>query len=202
MRRKWIGWFAVLAAAAFLIPLMPWFGSSNQPNRTSENPTPFKPMSAKQEHNFKMATVKQDMDATAMLCTTECSKNLHKLMLEAKSKPSAAMQRKLAHLMRMHKQIIYVSWNHNGRVIANGKKPQGSSTSARLMEAKKKLQRGQDYASAPFNVNGDGIWLSLSRKSSCWRRHGRRSASRYSDACQKSSAAQFTPGSLPAGRKV
>ena len=154
MRRKWIGWFAVLAAAAFLIPLMPWFGSSNQPNRTSENPAPFKPMSAKQEHNFKMATVKQDMDATAMLCTTECSKNLHKLMLEAKSKPSSAMQSKLAHLMKMHKQIIYVSWNQKGHVIANGKKPQGSSTSDRLMEAKKKLQLGQAYTSAPFNVNG------------------------------------------------
>lgn len=154
MRRKWIGWFAVLAAAAFLIPLMPWFGTSNRPNQTSEIPAPVRPMSVQREHNLKMATVKQDMDATAMLCTSECSKNLHKLMLEAKSQPAAVKEAQLDHLMNMHKQMVYVSWKHDGHIFAKGKKPTGSSAiDTRLIDAKKMLQAGQAYTSEPLNVN-------------------------------------------------
>ncbi|MFC5651722.1 S8 family peptidase [Paenibacillus solisilvae] len=155
MRRKWIGWFAVLAAAAFLIPLTPWFGNSNHQSRISERPAPFKPMSAKGEHHLKMATVKQDMDATAMLCTTECSKNLHKLMMEAKSKPEASKESQLTHLMNMHKQMVYVMWIHDGHSLAKGKKPTGSSLlNARLHDGKKMLHSGEPYTSEPFNVNG------------------------------------------------
>ncbi|BBH21261.1 hypothetical protein Back11_26060 [Paenibacillus baekrokdamisoli] len=154
MRRKWIGWFAVLAAAAFLIPLMPWFGSPNHTTPISDKSKTVKPMAAERERNLKMARVKQDMEATALLCKSECSKNFHKLLVASHSKSASSNEKQLADLVKKHKQMVYVTWIKSGHVITRGNKPSGSTEiDTHLAEAKKLLSKGQAYSSAPLKVN-------------------------------------------------
>ncbi|MBW7473687.1 S8 family peptidase [Paenibacillus oenotherae] len=160
MRRKWIGWAAVLAAAAFLIPLSPWFTArapvAPQPNAQINRPSGIKPLTAAQEHHMKISTVRQDMDATAKLCATECARNLHKLMLQGNS--SKEKKEKLQHMMDMHKQMIYVNWVHNGQKISRGKLPSGSHAQASMQNYLKQgaaaIESGQNYTSPPIKANG------------------------------------------------
>ncbi|WP_219836320.1 S8 family peptidase [Paenibacillus sp. R14(2021)] len=148
--RKWIGGFAVLAAAAFLIPLTPWFSG---PDRTvQEKKTEMRTMTAHKEHLMKLATVKSDMEATALLCTTECSRNFQKLI---KHEAAVTMNKAhLQHMMGMHKQMVFVWWRHKGSSITEGNKPSSREIDQQLQEAKKHVMLGKSYVSKPLQVNG------------------------------------------------
>ena len=67
---------------------------------------------------MKLATVKSDMDATALLCTTECARNFQKLIRHEAAMPMNKQH--LQHMMNMHKQMVYVWWHHQGGSIAEG----------------------------------------------------------------------------------
>lgn len=159
MRRKWIGFAGVLAAAAFLIPLSPWFTArapvaprqnNIQINRTSG----IKPLTAAQEQQMKIKTVQQDMDATAKLCAVECARNLHKLMLQDTS--SKDKKSNLKHMMSLHKQMIYVRWVNKGHQLVRGKLPTGAveMMQNRLKQATAAIANGQHYTSPPITANG------------------------------------------------
>ncbi|CAE6353384.1 S8 family peptidase [Paenibacillus sp. GCM10023250] len=150
-RRKWIGWFAVLAALAFLIPLTPWFGGG--PVKAPSNKDRISStLSAHKERQMKLATVKSDMDATALLCTTECARNFQKLIKHEASMPMN--KRHLQHMMKMHKQMVYVWWHHQGGSIALGGKPASAQLDGLIDQAQKRVMAGQDYASSPLHANG------------------------------------------------
>ncbi|QHT60311.1 peptidase S8 [Paenibacillus lycopersici] len=149
-RRKWIGWFAVLAAVALLIPLTPWFGG-RAPSETNKNGR-VHTTAAHKEHQMKLATVQSDMDKTALLCRTECARNFQKLI-----KHEAAMplnKQHLQHMMRMHKQMVYVWWHHQGGSLTEGAKPSSGKLDAVIREAKQSVAAGKDFASAPLEANG------------------------------------------------
>ncbi|MBO7743841.1 peptidase S8 [Paenibacillus sp. MWE-103] len=149
-RRKWIGWFAVLAALAFLIPLTPWFGGG--PVKAPSNKAGVSTLSAHKERQMKLATVKSDMDATALLCTTECARNFQKLIKHEASMPMNKQH--LAHMMKMHKQMVYVWWHHQGGSVALGAQPSSAQLGGLVGQAKKRVMAGQDYASSPLQANG------------------------------------------------
>ncbi|MCQ6558304.1 S8 family peptidase [Paenibacillus mendelii] len=161
MRRKWIGWFAALAVAAFLIPFMPWFGSGPRvPGKTDEgqqqqNQIAMKKTAATQEHTMKLRSVERDKNATAKLCKTECSRNFHKLMMTPSS-TSRTKESNLRSMMDMHKQMVYVYWKHNGQAIKRGQVPSGGN--AKLNEqvaiAKTHLNKGKSYTSETLEFNG------------------------------------------------
>ncbi|NBD22837.1 S8 family peptidase [Paenibacillus glycinis] len=148
-RRKWIGWFAVLAALAFLIPLTPWFsGPAKAPQKNAQVST----MNAHKERQMKLAAVKSDMDATALLCTTECARNFQKLIRHEAAMPMNKQH--LRHMMNMHKQMVYVWWHHQGGSIAEGDKPNSAKLNGLIREAERQVMAGKNYASPALQANG------------------------------------------------
>lgn len=161
MRRKWFGFAAVLAAAAFLIPLSPWFTARapvepGQNNARINRVSGIKPLSAAQEQQMKIQTVKQDMNATAALCAAECARNLHKLMLQNAS--SQEKKGNLKHMMSMHKQMIYVKWVNKGHQLVRGKLPAGAGAAdlmkSHLKQGDAAIAEGKPYTSPPITANG------------------------------------------------
>ncbi|SFS85733.1 S8 family peptidase [Paenibacillus sp. BC26] len=149
-RRKWVGWFCILAAAALLIPLTPWFSSPSPANK--EKKPEMRTMTAHHERQLKLATVKHDMDATAVLCHAECAKNFQKLMKHEAS--ATTNEHHLTHLMKMHKQMIYVWWRHQSHSITKGSKPGLSQLNEEMMKAKQHVVSGKAYSSSPLQLNG------------------------------------------------
>ncbi|QHW30416.1 peptidase S8 [Paenibacillus rhizovicinus] len=149
-RRKWIGWFAVIAAVALLIPLTPWFGGHAPSDKDKK--AQMNTMSAHKEHQLKLATVKSDMNKTALLCTTECSRNFQKLIKHEAAMPMNKQH--LQHMMRMHKQMVYVWWHHQDGSIAEGTKPSSSKLDTLIRQAKSNVLAGKDFASSPLQANG------------------------------------------------
>lgn len=149
-RRKWIGGFALLAALALLIPLTPWF--SSQPAKAPGKSDSMRTMSAHKEKQMKLATVKSDMDKTAMLCSSECGRNFQKLMLHEAS--VGTNREHLAHMLKMHKQMVYVWWRQGGAALTEGVMPKADGLNEPLREAKQEAVAGKTYASAPIMANG------------------------------------------------
>ncbi|MBW7454505.1 S8 family peptidase [Paenibacillus sepulcri] len=152
MRRKWIGWFAVLAAAALLIPLSPWFGAPKQ--QPGKIQAPVKATAASREHTIKMKTINRDMEATALMCTRECSRNLHKMMMSRSIGDPGPVN--MADMMKKHKQMVYLVWIHNGKTMTHGKKPQDANKmlQTHLAAAKASLRQGRDYTSTSLKLHG------------------------------------------------
>ncbi|WP_274651889.1 S8 family peptidase [Paenibacillus humicola] len=153
-RRKWIGWFAACAAAVFLIPLMPWFGTGERtapPARPAPAP---KAAVAGSERHLKLQAVQHDMNATETLCKTECSKNFYKLM-SSKTAPDRD-EKALRRMMAMHKQMKAVWWRQNGRTLTGGKLPSGDNRELKrqLALARGQLAQGRTYASPAIEANG------------------------------------------------
>jgi len=151
MRRKWIGWFAVLAAAVLLIPFSPWFGAPKQ--QPGKSVSPVKTTAASREHTLKMKTVNRDMEATALLCKTECSRNLHKMIQSSKGGPDKI---NMDEMMKKHKQMVYLVWIHEGKAVTRGKKPQdaGKELQTHMASAKASLRQGKEYTSTSLKLQG------------------------------------------------
>ncbi|MBB3109020.1 type VII secretion-associated serine protease mycosin [Paenibacillus phyllosphaerae] len=156
MRRKWIGWFAVAACGAFLIPLTPWFGAPEPSQNHIQNlqADKVKTLSSHKEHTAKMRMVQQDMQATALLCTTECSINFRKLMTTATTEENRSDH--LAHMMDMHKQMVYVQWWNKGDAITRGIVPYANFPGMKeaLAEARTQLKQGKTYHSNTIEPAG------------------------------------------------
>ncbi|GGD71311.1 S8 family peptidase [Paenibacillus nasutitermitis] len=151
MQRKWIGWFAALAAAALLIPFSPWFGTTKQ--QPGKSAAPMKSAAASQEHSIKMKTINRDMTATALLCTTECSRNLHKMIQSSNGNPN---KKHLDEMMQKHKQMVYLVWMHEGIASTRGKKPKDDNKELQhhMASAKASLSRGEAYTSTSLKLQG------------------------------------------------
>ncbi|WP_308638879.1 S8 family peptidase [Paenibacillus silvisoli] len=151
-RRKWVGWFAVLAAAALLIPLTPWFNAPSPANEARNGNVEMRTMSVHRERQLKLATVKHDMDATAVLCQAECAKNFQKLMKHEAE--TATNEHHLEHMLKMHKQMLFVWWRHKGHSITKGTLPSSPRLPAILTEAKRQVAEGKAYTSSPLQLDG------------------------------------------------
>ncbi|WP_201003715.1 S8 family peptidase [Paenibacillus glycanilyticus] len=143
--RKWVGLCAIIALVAIVVPGTRYiFNDRKAPESEVRN------FSAHQEKTLKVKTLNKDMDATALLCTTECSKEFRKLMnSDTKKGAMKAQSDKVAHLMNMHKHMVYISWINGNRSVDRGALP--DKTAAQYVEeAKAKVKASQPYHSKPF----------------------------------------------------
>ncbi|GGG56433.1 S8 family peptidase [Paenibacillus radicis (ex Gao et al. 2016)] len=144
MQKKWIGVFSVLAAATLLIPAAPLF----IPDRTPTAPKS-STLSVKHEHAQKLKTLNNDMEATSLLCTSECSKEFYKLMSASDGKGKTG---KIDQLMDTHKHMSYISWLSGDRSVDRGTLPKTSDKLAEryVSEAKTHVKQGHKYVSKAF----------------------------------------------------
>lgn len=157
MSRKWIGALTILALAALLIPTTSIFAPKDV--KKAPQTTNF---SAKREHTLKMATLQNDMKATAMLCASECSKDFQKLMSTGMgSKETAAG--KIEHLMHEHMHMNYISWISGNRSVNRGSIPkmEGGKAEAFVHEAKAQVARGAKYESPAFTTQDGSRYMVL-----------------------------------------
>ncbi|CAM3117667.1 S8 family peptidase [Paenibacillus lupini] len=146
--KKWIGLCAIIALVAIVVPA----GRYIFPDRN--NPAPqSKGFSVEQEKTLKIKTLNKDMDATSLLCTTECSKEFHKLMASGNAKINNPTDR-ITHMMNMHKHMSYISWINGNRSVERGALPDKKAASF-VAEAKAKVKAGNSYQSEPF-INDTG----------------------------------------------
>ena len=152
MQKKWLVGMAVLAVALFLLPFAPWFkGNDQSEERTvpgnetagSYNRT----MSAKQEKERKMAILRSDMEATALLCTTECAKDFRKLL--AQGGDGEDKEKHIRRLMADHPHMVYIRWMTGDRSVARGSVPEPVKDSAEthLNKAETSVKSGKKYVS-------------------------------------------------------
>jgi len=151
LRPKWLRWAAAGAAAAALIAFLPWQigvredegngdGASSRPSV----------MNAAQEKRLKLEAVRRDAEATAQLCTLECSKEFRALRADAD-------EEKLRHLLDAHPHMTYVRLKASGgRTKEAGAMPKGGGETwnAQLAQAEREAQAGRTYVSEPVRVNG------------------------------------------------
>ncbi|MFF2482002.1 S8 family peptidase [Paenibacillus sp. NPDC058071] len=144
MRRKWIGIFAVLAAATVLILVAPLF----IPDRGPSAPK-IASLQADHEKAQKLKVLNQDMDKTSFLCTTECSRDFSKLMTDGSK---GEKSEKIDRMMAEHKHMSYISWISGDRSVNKGSLPHDKDkTSAKYVaEAKAAIQKGEKYVSKPY----------------------------------------------------
>ncbi|WP_336787322.1 S8 family peptidase [Paenibacillus sp. MMO-177] len=143
--KKWVGLCAIIALVAIVVPGTRYiFNDRKAPESEVRN------FSAHQEKALKVKTLNKDMDATSLLCTTECSKEFRKLMSnETKTGTMKAQTDKVAHMMDMHKHMVYVSWINGDRSVNRGSLPDNTASQF-VNEAKAKVKAGQPYQSKPF----------------------------------------------------
>ncbi|MCM3746347.1 S8 family peptidase [Paenibacillus pasadenensis] len=106
MRKKWIGAFTALALLALLIPISPSFIPGRHPQ---EQRTKTRALSVKQEKQLKAADIRHDMEATAQLCASQCSKDIGALFQLA-GQPAANRSERMKHLIAHHPQMMYLRW--------------------------------------------------------------------------------------------
>jgi subtilisin family serine protease len=153
MRKSWIAAFTVIAIAALLIPATPLF----TPRTGSSTETPKSiPFSASKEQKLKLTELRHDMDATALLMTSESAKDFRQVLLasgySAKSAASA-----IDALMKEHSHFSYVNWRTTGKAIHRGTIPATKNGDAKryLADAAAKLGSNDSYESKPF-IAGNG----------------------------------------------
>ncbi|WP_127533027.1 S8 family peptidase [Paenibacillus kobensis] len=154
--KQWIGWVALAAALLLVIPLATKY--TPNPNRNTpaspHSPARSKAAAADTEKAKKLHILQRDMDATAMLCTTECSKDFTKLVngqTEGNTK-----KEKITHMMDMHKHMLYINWTSGDRSVSRGSIPPELNEKAvkLLKEARSSIEQGNKYASNPFLYGG------------------------------------------------
>ncbi|GLX69145.1 S8 family peptidase [Paenibacillus glycanilyticus] len=143
--KKWVGLCAIIALVAIVVPGTRYIFTDRQaPNSEVRN------FSAEQEKTLKVKTLNKDMDATALLCTTECGKEFHKLMASGTDKGTMKAQSDhVAHMMNMHKHMVYISWINGERSVDRGALPDPTAAK-QVAEAKEKVKAGQSFQSKPF----------------------------------------------------
>jgi len=155
--KQWIGWLAVAAAVLLAIPLV----TTYMPERNNHNnhaapqaPARSKAAAVKEETAHKLRILQHDMDATAMLCTTECTKDFTKLVTGQSE--GTTKRDKMKHMMDMHKHMLYVSWVKGDRAVSRGAIPPelNKKADALLKQARAAVARGDKFAADPFLYGG------------------------------------------------
>lgn len=157
MPRKWIAALTMLALAALLIPMRPIFA----PNDV-ENAPQTSTFSAKREHMLKIAALQDDMKATAMLCTTECSKDFQNLMNASMGSKSNAAQQ-IKRMMHEHMHMAYISWISGNRSVNRGTLPKTKNGLAEsyVAHAKAQVSKGAKFESPDFTANDGSRYMVL-----------------------------------------
>lgn len=156
MRKKWVGWFAALAAIAFLIPITPWFAANNRfGGGDNVQITKTKALSAEKERTLKLASMQRDMNATAKLCTQQCSKELGKMMAMKHNGPG--LKKHLVAMMKKRPQLQYVQQVGGAAPVTAGSIAPGLKHRAAgyLAKARGAAVRGETYESPVFIQNGE-----------------------------------------------
>jgi thermitase len=157
MSRKWIGALTILALVALLIPT----SRIVAPKDVKKAPQTSS-FSAKREHTLKLATLQDDMKATAMLCSTECSKDFHKLMSTSMGSKTTADQQ-IKHMMHEHMHMSYISWISGNRSVNRGTLPATDKGQAEgyVSEAKAQVSKGAKYESTAFTAKNGSRYMVL-----------------------------------------
>jgi len=148
-RTNWPRWLAAGAAAAALIAFLPWQAGERTGGEDGDGTT--SGTYAAQEQSRKIAIVRRDAEATAKLCTLECSK-------EFRSLRAGDGAEKLRLLLRHHPHMAYVRIKDGGgKSTEAGKMPAedgGDSWEARLATAEREARAGRAYVSDPVRLGG------------------------------------------------
>lgn len=154
--RKWIGALTIIAIAALLIPSTNWFAP-----KKSEKAPQTQTFSAKHEKTLKLASLQNDMKATALLCSTECSKDFQKMMAASgDSKPKAEEQVKK--MMHEHMHMSYISWISGDRSVDRGTIPPANEKAKTFVaQAKAQVKKGVKFESAPFDDSEGSRYIVL-----------------------------------------
>lgn len=157
MRRKWIGALTILAVAALLIPTTPIFAPKD-----AEKAPQTSSFSAKREHTLKLAALQDDMKATAMLCSTECSKDFQKLMNASMESKREAVQQ-IEHMMHEHMHMRYISWISGNRSVNRGSLPKTANGQAEsyVTDAKAQVSKGAKFESPAFTAQDGSRYMVL-----------------------------------------
>ncbi|MDQ6421099.1 S8 family peptidase [Paenibacillus sp. LHD-117] len=148
MRKSWIAAFTILAVAALLIPATPLFAPRSGPSREAPKSIPF---SSSKEQKLKLTELQHDMDATALLMTSESAKDFRHI-LKASGHSSSAASDGIAALMKEHSHFSYINWMSGSKSIHRGTVPESANGAAKtyLSEAAAKLKEGNGYESKSF----------------------------------------------------
>ncbi|OBR63077.1 serine protease [Paenibacillus oryzae] len=149
-KSRWTAAFIVLAAAALLIPATPFFLKNGE---SSPKTVQF---SANKEQKLKLAALQNDMDATATLMSLECAKDFRNIMAADGDSPVKATA-EIKALMKEHPHLAHIRWIGPGKDVQIGKLPKSQKEDAQMYsaEAAKKIAKGANYESKPFE-SADG----------------------------------------------
>ncbi|XEC96834.1 S8 family peptidase [Paenibacillus tarimensis] len=149
-RRKWLIWLIPLAALTLIIFIAPTFApGSDEPGPIAYSPPPL------EESKLKKAAVQEDMEATDMLCTKECSAEMRHIL--AKSGASDSERRRhILTMMKSHPHMEHFVWIRNGKPVSYGQVPETARQTfqKQVMKAKAALARGESFKSNKIENEG------------------------------------------------
>lgn len=146
---KWLRWAAAAAAIALIAILPRLAGDRTGGGENAGNPAS-SGMNAADEKRYKIAAVRRDAEATARLCTLECSREFRSLGADADGA-------KLRRLLEAHPHMAYVRIRtRGGKTTEAGAPPKGGTGAwmARLAKAEAAAKAGRTYVSEPVRLDG------------------------------------------------
>jgi len=151
-QQQWKSWIALATAALIVLPLSSC--SEPKPKSKPAPTTKSRAESVKAETASKLKIMQHDMDATSMLCTSECTKDF--AHLASGHTEGSTQNEKIKNMMDMHKHMLYVSWMNDKRAVERGAVPATVRDKADklLSEARAAVKRGDKYTSSPFLHDG------------------------------------------------
>jgi len=141
---KWLRWAAAGAAAAALIAFLPWQAGERARDGGADSG-----MMAEQEQRLKLAAVRRDAEATAKMCTLECSMAFRALHADDGAE-------KLRTLLDQHPHMRYVRiQSGDGKTTEAGVMPNGGFWEKRLAAAERDARAGRAHVSDPVFLDGE-----------------------------------------------
>ncbi|SDT37023.1 type VII secretion-associated serine protease mycosin [Paenibacillaceae bacterium GAS479] len=153
MRKKWIGAFTALALLTLLIPISPWFIPGKQPQ---EQKAKTRALSAEQEKQLKAADIRHDMEATAQLCASQCSKDIGTLFRLA-GEPASKRTEHMRHLIAQHPQMVFLSWgdgSSSDTTVGSVPSDAGQLAKAHSDKAFQSIKAGSRYQAQAMSTAG------------------------------------------------
>ncbi|MFC4599376.1 S8 family peptidase [Cohnella hongkongensis] len=160
-RNAWLGILLGIVVVLIAIPLLP--SSVQRPNRDAAPPRQesagWKP-SAKREANYKLQTMKNDIQATERLSRAQVIRDVRALL--RKGPPS---NEALRAFLQAHPEILYAEWNGRSSKLSAGKPNPALLREAqpRLAKARSAARRTASYATPIFQAGGKSCFALAER---------------------------------------
>jgi thermitase len=152
MSKKWASLLIVALVALLFIPK---WRSTNDINRPEK-------MSSEREIELKQRTVSADVNMTNELCRSQCALAFHQTLKQLEKTNAKGQTQLLQQLQKTHPHMSQLLWSSDAKTqisLGNLNSNVETHVKSKIQQARKSVQQGKAYQSAPIIVAGETYFV-------------------------------------------